>query len=191
MKYIVVLSSLIFLGGCSPKYAGYFHDYHQDYSSSQNISATRAILPAKKTHLDFTFPANTNAMMAPVIFKEEEKVSTPDLTQIRKNRITPQEKTINKSQTKKFKSPAGVAKQRDDQNSKSAILGFIFSIVGIVIAPLLIPAIILGAKGLKSEKRGLALVAVIIGSIALFFWVLLVLLFVAFAGGFVGLLAST
>lgn len=68
----------------------------------------------------------------------------------------------------------------EEPGSMAALLGFIFSLVGVVAFPLmLIPGLILSINGLKSRSRhGMALAGMIISIVVLALWVLLILFYV-------------
>lgn len=68
----------------------------------------------------------------------------------------------------------------EEPGSTAALLGFIFSLVGVFAFPvMLIPGLILSIGGLKSRSRhGLALSGLIISIVVMVLWVLLIAFFV-------------
>lgn len=72
--------------------------------------------------------------------------------------------------------------QQEEPGSMPALLGFIFSLVGVPAPILLVPALVLSIIGLRSRSRhGLALAGMIISIILLSLWVVYIVAIVAFA----------
>jgi lipopolysaccharide export LptBFGC system permease protein LptF len=110
---------------------------------------------------DASGPAATG-IVTPKTFEEK----APDLT-IKSS--AEQQKTVTKPKASPKPAEGG-------SKSGWAIAGFVLSLVGLLIAPLLcgILAIIFGAIALKSSRRGLALAAIIIGIVDIFFALVLI-----------------
>jgi lipopolysaccharide export LptBFGC system permease protein LptF len=184
-SYLILLC-LVIVSACSEKKFAYRKKIRVD--KNEQVAQTVKPKSPKLNKQEIASQHEPNAL------KNDSAIATPNVTaalaesrdeQLSAGPASPiEEKQEWKTETNKPKQEKQVEKKQKHQKTQSqngfAIAGFILSLVGLFIFPLLFCTlgIIFSAIGLKSDYKGLAIAGVILGVVGLVLWLALVALVV-------------
>ena len=182
MKKLVYLTIGISIISCAPKYTASFQDYHVYNNSSttlpgtlSEVNAVAAISNLPITELHASTNSTPQEFTGEMLSQKSKEVSRAEVNSRKK-----QARSTSIHSIKKITQNEPV-KVGNPHKNWAAILGIVCSTLGLFVPMLFLPGIIFSAIGLKSEKKKLAMVGLIIGIAA--FIVQLILFSIAYAEG--------
>lgn len=194
-KILLFLMIIAMFAACStPKYTYYFDRYSvkntavlaKDKTGSRSEDIVSEKNPASIPEVitpSATISAQDQTLMASsskrILGQSSNTISTSKVSNSTLAKITKKEKKNLMKSIKEYKtkmaSPDAI-KEGDKRKNGFAIAGFVSSLVGVFIPPVLVLGIVMSAIGLKSEKRKMAIAGLVI-SIAIVLLYALVFVF--------------
>ncbi len=185
MKNIILFFCLVHISSCTPKYLAHFQNVNHSYNINYGVTSPGSARIINVHEITPELPPEALSVSTenkPIEVRNKSIRVTHDINRNNNGETI----ALNNMTGKKIRASVKPGKEPIETNPKKnafAISGFVLGILSLV--PLwgifaTIPAIVLSLIGLKSEKRKLAKIGLLLGGIGLI--INMVLLFQFFAG---------